>query len=108
MEAVALTYAIVGAPTAYWDDSEVGCLALYRDGAWESRELFRRYADDWRNLLAGGSARPVRVPATIETRLIATEPLHTVPRWELRALAIDVSGDDWLEFDGDWPAHDDT
>lgn len=98
------TYAIVGAPLAFWADSAVDCSSLYCDGVWESSELFRRYATAWADLLVGGTARPVRIPATIATRIVAAEPLQTSPGWELRSLAVDIPGFDWLEFDGDWPA----
>jgi hypothetical protein len=97
-------YAIVGAPTAYWTDETVGCSSLYCDDVWSSLDLFKRYERDWENLLEGGPARPIRVPAAIETRVVAAEPLDTSPPWELRALAILIPGFEWLEFDGDWPA----
>jgi hypothetical protein len=100
-------FAIVGAPLTYWHDDAVGCSALYCDAVWNSRELFTRYADDWKNLLGGGAARPVRIPAKIETRLVAAEPLKTSPGWELRALEVDIPGFGWLDFDGDWPAKED-
>ena len=96
-------YGIVGARTAHWEDDSVDCSALYCNGVWDSQELFRRYEGAWRDLLDGGTARPVRIPTTIETRVVATERLQTEPSWELRALAIDVPGFDWLEFDGEWP-----
>jgi hypothetical protein len=97
------TYAIVGASTEFWADEAVGCSSLYCDGVWSSADLFQRYERDWRNLLAGGTARPIRVPATIETRLIRAEPLDTSPTWELRALSVGIPGFEWLEFEGDWP-----
>lgn len=103
LEYGARAYAIVGAPDAYWADEAVGCASLYCDAVWESHELFRRYCRDWKNLLAGGTARPLRIPAAIETRLVAAEAIDCAPGWELRALAVDVPGFDWLEFEGDWP-----
>ena len=103
LEYGASCYAIVGAPQSYWQDETVGCSSIYCNGSWSSAELFRRYEKDWKNLLEGGTARPVRVPATIATRLVAAEPIEASPAWELRALAVDVPGFDWLEFDGDWP-----
>lgn len=99
-------YALVGAPLTYWADDTVDCSSLYRDAVWDSRELFRRYAKAWRDLLQGGTARPARIPARIGTRIVAAEPLQTSPGWELRALAVEIPGFDWLEFDGDWPAEE--
>jgi hypothetical protein len=96
-------YAVVGAPVSYWVDHGVDCSALYCDGSWTSEELFRRYERAWRDLLAGGSARPWWVPAAISTRLIAACELKIEPRWELRVLRIDVLDDARLRFVGDWP-----
>ena len=48
------TYAIVGAPVAYWIDESVDCSALYVDGTWDSAELFVRYERAWSDLLGGG------------------------------------------------------
>jgi hypothetical protein len=93
-------YAIVGAPVSYWIDENVDCSALYCDSVWESRQLFRRYARAWTDLLNGGTARPHRVPASITTRLVARCPLNTSPQWELRALIVDADDVEWLEFHG--------
>lgn len=100
-------YAIVGAPLTYWADDDVDCSALYCDGVWDSRQLFARYARAWKDLLRGGKARPIRVPASISTRVVAAEPIRSSPGWELRALAIEIPSSDWLEFVGDWPAPED-
>jgi hypothetical protein len=96
-------YAVVRAPVTTWEDDAVDCAALYCDGTWNSRELFRRYERAWRELLAGGRARPRAVPAAITTRVVGTSALEIVPAWELRALRIDLPTDVWLDFDGDWP-----
>lgn len=93
----------MGAPLTYWADDDVDCSALYADGVWTSREPFQRYARAWIDLLSGGSARPVRVPATIETRLVAVERLDTLPGWELRAPAVEATDTEWLSFVGDRP-----
>jgi hypothetical protein len=96
-------YAIVGAPITYWSDPEVDCSAVYCDAAWDSAALFRRYQRAWADLLGGGTARPLRVPASLQTSLIAASAVATQPEWELRALRVDVPDEQWLEFDGDWP-----
>lgn len=96
-------YAIVGAPLSYWDDETIDCSALYCDGDWDSGDVFRRYERAWKDLLTGGTARPLRIPSTIATRLVASEEIHVSPKWELRALAVDVPETKWLDFEGDWP-----
>lgn len=96
-------YAVVGAPRRYWQDSTIDCAALYFDGVWESAELFDRYRRAWIDLLRGGSARPTRVPSSIETRLVAETALGTAPEWLIRVISVDVAGESWLPFDGDWP-----
>ncbi len=96
-------YVVVGAPNSFWSDDAVPCVALYCDSTWSSQQLFSHYEEAWGDLLTGGTARPSRVPVSITTRLVASARLETSPRWELRALRIDVTDDGWLEFDGDWP-----
>jgi hypothetical protein len=99
----AATYAVVGAPTSYWNDADVACSSLYCDGIWTSRDLFARYATAWSDLLTGGTARPARVPATITTSLVATASFSWRPTWQLRALRVEAVDAEWLEFEGDWP-----
>lgn len=96
-------YVVVGAPLSYWHDDGVACSSLYCDATWDSQQLFRRYEGAWKDLLAGGAARPGRIPARITTRLIASELLRITPPWQLRALRIEIPNGGWLAFEEGWP-----
>lgn len=61
-------------------------------------------AGDFAELLDGGPARPGRVPALIETRLVADEEIaHPADNWRLRAIRARPASEEWLPFDDGWP-----
>jgi len=100
---------VAAAPQRCWD-SERDCVALFPSQLqpatrWSSGQLFERWRGAWEWLLKGGTARPLRVPRTVETVFIANHPVHAYPDYELRVVAVrSIPEDGWLSFDGDWPA----
>lgn len=109
---VQATYLAVASTTKRWASGK-DCTALFNTELgvpvrWDSPQMF----DDWRaawewltHPTKGGSARPVRVPRTVETTLVASHPVRSYPGYELKAIAVrPATGSAWLEFDGDWPA----
>jgi len=97
-------YLIVGAPAEPWGRGGL-CAELIADGAWTARELFEHYRRAWQWLLKATRACPDRVPAAIETALLAAVPMHLAdaPDWELRAVRIGVPGDEWVALADGWP-----
>ena len=97
------TYAIVGAPDAYWADETIDACALFGTRSWDSSEVFRRYWRAWHDLLGGGSGRPLRMPSTLITTLIGVAPLPVQPPWSLRAVRLDSGSRETVPFVGGWP-----
>jgi hypothetical protein len=70
----------------------------------DAASMFELWWKAWVDLLAGGSARPQRMPSHVRTALVARVPLpNAPPGCELRAVSVERVGSDWLLFDGDWP-----
>jgi hypothetical protein len=70
-----------------------------------TRDLFTTYRADWLELLRGGSGRPVKLPATMRTTLLARQPLEHKAGWEIRAIKVSVPADaGWVKFVSEaWP-----
>ncbi len=68
-------------------------------------DLFTTYQRDWLDLLRGGSGRPVKLPAAMQTTLLARAPLEHMPSWEVRAVKVSVPADTgWVKFVTEaWP-----
>jgi hypothetical protein len=56
-------------------------------------DLFTTYKADWLDLLGGGSGRPVRLPARLQTHRLTTQPLEHAPVWEIRAIKVSIPPD---------------
>ena len=55
---------------------------------WPTRNTIERWPSAWNELLAGGPARPVTIPAEIEIEAIARAPVAAYPGYELRTIAV--------------------
>lgn len=98
-------YLCTGAPVGVWE-KPAACADLLSPGSWSTEDLFARHAREWRWLLAGNqTARPVRLPSKLETRAIASVPIHVAEGgdWELRAVGLAPVGRGWTGFDQGWP-----
>lgn len=91
-----------------WNDGD--CAALFAEGdgptRWVSAAMFGDWRSAWADLTGprGGSARPLTVPAEIETHLIGTAPASGFDGYAIRAVAVRlIRGAGDLEFDGSWP-----
>jgi hypothetical protein len=97
-------YLVVGAQAEPWGRGGL-CAELIDTGSWQTRELFERYRRAWEWLLKATKARPVQLPDTVETELVAQVPIHLAngPDWELRAVRISAPGEAWVPFEDEWP-----
>ena len=97
-------YVVVGAEERFWKE-KAHCAPLFTNGTWNSLDLFRWFAEDWKRLLKGGTARLDFVPASIETEIAVDIPLLMGSKpWRLKAIAVSpVDPAKRLLFNGDWP-----
>jgi hypothetical protein len=97
-------YVVAGAPTTLWGKS-ADCVELFADGVWSARELISHYSTNWSWLLGEGSkSQPVRLPALIQTELVANEPLHLADSaWAIKAITAMPASDEWIELENGWP-----
>lgn len=107
-DGIEASYLVVASTTRVWDSTK-DCVELFvpsrETRTRRSLDLFEQWAAAWRHLLAGGPARPLRVPSYIETRFLAQAQVHAFPDYEVRCIGVSAVDDvDWVEFDGDWPA----
>ena len=65
---------------------------------WEARGMLETWAKAWVSLLAGGSARPKRVPARVRVTFIGSSHVPAFPGHEVRCVEVHVEGDEWLEM----------
>lgn len=88
-----------------WQRRDGRCAELFcQSGVFDSLELFRRNAWAWNDTLWGGSARPTRIPAAIEIKLIAIAPCtYGNKPGSQRCIRVSSASDDWIPFSGDWP-----
>ncbi len=98
-------YLISGAEQSLWGTSDFA--DLFDDATHDSVELCARRLPDskrtlaWDDLLRGGfDSCPDQVPARIATVVVGRAP---VGEWELRAVQVAVSGEDWITMDDGWP-----
>jgi hypothetical protein len=99
-------YLIVGAPAHAWPENRWACAALLADGEWSTRDLLARYSDEWGYLLTGNqTARPIRLPETIATTLLASVPIHLSDGdvWQLRGVRVEDRAAGWVELKDGWP-----
>jgi hypothetical protein len=75
----------------------------YDPDEWYSRFLFAHHHRAWKDLLAGGSGRPVRVPDQITIHPLGRWPVPAYPSFELRAIRVEPGESGWVEFENDWP-----
>ena len=98
-------YLITGAHATVWETSPFAVLFETQDH--DPVELCMRDIGGrdhwlaWDALLYGGKDRyPDAVPAAIRTTVVARAP---VGEGEIRAVEVDVVGDDWIPFANGWP-----
>jgi hypothetical protein len=117
LEAVEAAYLLVGASAKDWQARYTHCAQgsktteLFESGAREHRsdQLFRANAHAWYELLWGGSARPLRVPARIRTIRVENAEMHIDGMLgQLRCVRVEAASKRWLEFSpawygGEWP-----
>jgi len=93
-------YLVVGSTVANWDRSPIG--AQFLDAGRHSLvEEIERHRDYWTShILAGGSARPLRVPEHVTVAQVGRVALDMRgQRWEVRASRIEISaGTPWRAF----------
>jgi hypothetical protein len=71
---------------------------------WRSRDTIEWWSGAWKELLASGPARPVRVPAELEVEAIARATVAAYPGYELRTVAVrPTSGSGYLRLENGWP-----
>jgi hypothetical protein len=71
---------------------------------WRTRDTIEWWPSAWNELLAGGPARPVKVPAQIEIEAIARAPVPAYPGYELRTVAVRPAPDSGsVVLDNGWP-----
>jgi len=100
------TYLVSGAEQSLWKTSAFA--DLLDDATHDPVELCARRLPDrtlaWDDLLRGGYDRyPDRLPARIDTVIVGRA---AVGEWELRAVQVNVIGEDWITMDGGWPHGD--
>jgi hypothetical protein len=98
-------YLITGAEKSLWRTSVFA--DLFEDREHDSVQLCLRELNDsprrlaWDRALEGGYDRyPDAIPASIRTGLCGRA---TVGAWELRAVEVEIMGDDWVPMEGGWP-----
>jgi hypothetical protein len=101
-------FLVVAATVRTWA-SERDCVALF-DAApgvclrWRTDEMVKSWPKAWKDLLAGGPARPVYAPAEIEVESIARTPVVAYPGYELRTVAVrPAPASGRLAFADGWP-----
>jgi len=96
------TYLVVGTTIRNWE-KPVAFAEFFADGRYDLVSAIERNPDWWRWCLEGGRARPLRMPTTVDVRLVAQVSLLLANTpWELRAVAVAASGG-WVACEGGWP-----
>jgi hypothetical protein len=71
---------------------------------WRARDTIEWWPGAWKELLAGGPARPVKVPAEFEVEAISRAAIAGYPGYELRTVAVrPASGSGYLGLENGWP-----
>lgn len=98
-------YLIAGAERSLWESSAFA--DLFDDVMHDTVELCARRLPDrkgtlaWDDLLRGGWDKyPDQLPARIATVVVGRAP---VGEWQLRAVQVNVIGEDWITMNGGWP-----
>jgi hypothetical protein len=74
---------------------------------WTARDTIEWWPSAWKELLAGGPARPVKVPAEFEVEAIAHAAVPAYPGYELRTIAVrPASGSGYLPLKNGWPINE--
>lgn len=117
VDGVEAAYLLVGASAKGWQAKYTHCAQgsktteLFEAGAREhqSDELFSANGHAWYDLLWGGRARPLRIPARIRTIRVENAEMHIDGKpGHLRCVRVEAASEDWLEFSpgwygGEWP-----
>jgi hypothetical protein len=98
-------YLLTGAERSLWETSGFG--DLFDDATHDPVELCARRLPDkkgtlaWDDALRGGyDSFPDQLPARIGTTVAGRA---SVGDWELRAVQVNVIGENWITMDGGWP-----
>jgi hypothetical protein len=80
-------YLVAGAPVTDW--SQADGANLFADGTWTSGDQFTEHKKHWDKWARDVKTRPLKVPATFDTQLVATSPVSiSDDPWELRAVEV--------------------
>jgi len=103
-------YLVVAATNEQWKRTSNYCTEIFSAAPPRcSRQLFQDNKKAWLDLLMGGSARPLRIPAQVTISPIATSHVKIRGReGSLRCVRVAALGTEWLPFPldhhgGDWP-----
>jgi hypothetical protein len=69
----------------------------------ETRTLIRDYRVAWAELLDGGAARPMLIPARLRTDVVCARPFTYSPSWEVRVVRVRPIGTEQVVFEDGWP-----
>lgn len=108
LPSVDAAFLVVAAPEHTWasDRPYVAFFDMLPGAAlrWSTRDTIERWPSAWIELLAGGPARPVTIPAEIEIEAIARASVAAYPGYELRTIAVrPVPDSGAVALDNGWP-----
>ena len=93
-------YLIAATPTSDWEAKRRGT-EFFRAGTFKTVELRDGYLDWWRYWERDGNGYPVgtSIPSSFSTRPVSSEPFTVnATDWHLRAAALEMVGEEWLEW----------
>jgi hypothetical protein len=87
-------YLVAGAPAADWDGGEGS--ELFGSQTWATSELLTRYAHLWKFWRKQVKTRPLRLPASMSTRHVATAAMNVRGgKWQLRCIEVTADEREW-------------
>lgn len=88
-------YLVAGAPAADWDGGEGS--ELFGSQTWQAADLLDSYAKRWKFWRGDVKTHPLRLPASMSTRHVATAAINVRGGdWQLRCVEVAADDREWM------------